>query len=138
MRDNHLVNIAGLPNHFIAIDMNIEHHIGYVKVCEYTTLPRYSWTQIVGQNLYGAKGIYADWEHLSNVSAAVVHAQACKKKVGKMMEISYKKKAASEVNTDSLVWDVVRAISREGCPHSLIQQLSRYPSSICMSAANRA
>lgn len=33
MRDNHLVNISGFPDHFMAIDMNIEHHIGYVKVC---------------------------------------------------------------------------------------------------------
>lgn len=65
------------------------------------------------QNLYSAKGIYADWEHLSNVSAAVVHAQACKKKVAKMMNTSYKKKTASEVDTSSLVWDVVRSVLQE-------------------------
>jgi hypothetical protein len=33
MRDNMLVNVSGLPGHAMAIDLNIEHLIGYIKVC---------------------------------------------------------------------------------------------------------
>lgn len=32
MRDYLLVNPSGIPGHFMAIDMNIEHLIGYLKV----------------------------------------------------------------------------------------------------------
>lgn len=32
MRDNMIVNVSGLPGHFMAIDLNIEHLIGYLKV----------------------------------------------------------------------------------------------------------
>jgi hypothetical protein len=32
MRDNMLVNVSGLSGHWMAIDMNIEHLIGYLKV----------------------------------------------------------------------------------------------------------
>lgn len=32
MRDIMLVNPSGLPGHFMSIDMNIEHLIGYLKV----------------------------------------------------------------------------------------------------------
>ena len=32
MRDNMLVNVSGLPGHFMAVDLNIEHLIGYLKV----------------------------------------------------------------------------------------------------------
>ncbi|KAE9391528.1 hypothetical protein BT96DRAFT_778974, partial [Gymnopus androsaceus JB14] len=88
MRDNHLVNPLGLPDHFMAIDMNIEHHIGYVKA------------------LFSTKGLYADWEHLGSVSAGVVHIQACKKKVGKMMDTSYQKEGHTNVDTDSVAWEV--------------------------------
>lgn len=39
MRDNMLVNISGLPGHWMGIDMNIEHIIGYLKVCDTELLP---------------------------------------------------------------------------------------------------
>jgi hypothetical protein len=32
MRDNMIVNVSGLPGHFMAADLNIEHLIGYLKV----------------------------------------------------------------------------------------------------------
>jgi len=32
MCDNMLVNISGLPGHAMAMDLNIEHLIGYLKV----------------------------------------------------------------------------------------------------------
>jgi hypothetical protein len=34
MRDNMLVNVSGLPEHFMPVDLNIEHLIGYLKVRE--------------------------------------------------------------------------------------------------------
>lgn len=32
MCDNMIVNVSGLPGHFMAVDLNIEHIIGYLKV----------------------------------------------------------------------------------------------------------
>ena len=32
MRDNMLVNVSGLSGHFMPVDLNIEHLIGYLKV----------------------------------------------------------------------------------------------------------
>jgi Family of unknown function (DUF6589) len=32
MRDNMIVNVSGLSGHFMAVDLNIEHLIGYLKV----------------------------------------------------------------------------------------------------------
>jgi hypothetical protein len=39
MRDCMLVNPSGLLGHWIAIDMNIEHLIQYLKVCYISTKP---------------------------------------------------------------------------------------------------
>jgi hypothetical protein len=33
MRDNFLVNVSGLDGHFMPVDLNMEHLIGYLKVC---------------------------------------------------------------------------------------------------------
>jgi hypothetical protein len=30
-----IVNVSGLPGHFMAVDLNIEHLIGYLKVWKY-------------------------------------------------------------------------------------------------------
>lgn len=32
MRNNMIINISGLSGHFMAVDLNIEHLIGYLKV----------------------------------------------------------------------------------------------------------
>jgi hypothetical protein len=33
MRDNALVNLTGLEGHCMPVDLNIEHHIKFLKVC---------------------------------------------------------------------------------------------------------
>ncbi|KAE9394133.1 hypothetical protein BT96DRAFT_998851 [Gymnopus androsaceus JB14] len=58
-------------------------------------------------------GVHADWEHLGNIAAGIVSIQNCKKKVGLMMDMSYKKKTASEVDTKSISWDVVWWLMQE-------------------------
>ncbi|KDR79156.1 hypothetical protein GALMADRAFT_50034, partial [Galerina marginata CBS 339.88] len=71
MRDIMLVNPSGLEGHAMGIDMNIEHLIGYLKA------------------LFAAKGIYADWDRLGNISAAVNYLQLIKKRVTKSLGTSY-------------------------------------------------
>ncbi|KAF9067630.1 hypothetical protein BDP27DRAFT_1422649 [Rhodocollybia butyracea] len=68
MQDNHLVNISGVPDHFMGADLNIEHNIGNIK------------------ETYCAKGIHADWDHLGDISASTTHTQAAKKKVAQALE----------------------------------------------------
>ncbi len=36
MRDNHIVNVSGIDGHFMAMDMNVEHLIGDIKVIKTT------------------------------------------------------------------------------------------------------
>ncbi|KAF9070725.1 hypothetical protein BDP27DRAFT_1198239, partial [Rhodocollybia butyracea] len=85
MRDNHILNMSGLPEHFVGADLNIEHNIGNIK------------------ETYSSKGVYADWDHLGDIAGSTIHMQAAKKKVGKMFDTSYKKKTHSNVNTTDLV-----------------------------------
>ncbi|KAF9066810.1 hypothetical protein BDP27DRAFT_1226800, partial [Rhodocollybia butyracea] len=106
MRDNHLIKVS---NTFMAVDLNIEHHIGYIK------------------ELYAEKGIYAVWDHLANISAAVVHTNACKKKARKMMKTSYQKKNHTAVDTNKLVWEVVEAIQREKLLEYNIERKTDFP-----------
>jgi hypothetical protein len=60
VQDMMLVNISGLPGHTMAIDLNIEHLIGSLKA------------------LFALKGIYANWDWLGNLSAAINHLQKIK------------------------------------------------------------
>ncbi|KAK0434248.1 hypothetical protein EV421DRAFT_1909559 [Armillaria borealis] len=85
MRDNHIINVAGLPGHFMPMDLNIEHLIGYLK------------------QLFAAKGIYSTWHRLGNISAAVVYLQNVKKHTATMMGNSYQKKTHTTANVETLV-----------------------------------
>ncbi|KAJ3775656.1 hypothetical protein FB446DRAFT_626883, partial [Lentinula raphanica] len=64
MRDNHFVNVSGLPGHFMALDMNTEHQILYLK------------------QLFAAKGLYSTWDRLSDISPAISEIQKIKKHFG--------------------------------------------------------
>ncbi|KAF8815608.1 hypothetical protein BYT27DRAFT_7248987 [Phlegmacium glaucopus] len=66
-----LVNPSGLQGHAMGIDMNIEHLIGYLKA------------------LFAAKGIYADWDCLGNISAVVNYLQLIKKRVTRSLGTNY-------------------------------------------------
>ncbi|KAF8906798.1 hypothetical protein CPB84DRAFT_1744923 [Gymnopilus junonius] len=70
MCDNMLVNISGLPGHAMAMDLNIEHLIGYLK------------------RLFVAKGVYSNWDHFGNISAAIPHLQTIKRQVAKSTDAS--------------------------------------------------
>ncbi|KAJ7589275.1 hypothetical protein C8J56DRAFT_784272, partial [Mycena floridula] len=85
MRDNMIVCISGQN---MAIDMNIEHLIGYVK------------------KLYAGKGIHAGWEHLGHISACIKHLMALKSQVGKEMEVAHQGKSHTTPDTSALVWRV--------------------------------
>lgn len=41
MRDNMLVNLTGLEGDFMAIDLNIEHLIRFLKVCCHLSIQSY-------------------------------------------------------------------------------------------------
>ncbi|KIJ06386.1 hypothetical protein PAXINDRAFT_45026, partial [Paxillus involutus ATCC 200175] len=71
MRDNMLVNLTGLEGHFMPIDLNIEHLIRFLK------------------RFFAAKGVYASWDRLGDISAAVDLLQHVRKQVGHAMGIAY-------------------------------------------------
>ncbi|KAJ3545921.1 hypothetical protein NMY22_g2257 [Coprinellus aureogranulatus] len=88
MRNNILVNVAGLEEHWQAIDMNIEHQIRYLKT------------------LFASKGIYSNWERLGNISASVNCLMNIKKRVAESLEAGYQGKKHQDVDTSALVWRV--------------------------------
>ncbi|KAF8055762.1 hypothetical protein FPV67DRAFT_1394952, partial [Lyophyllum atratum] len=92
MRDNMLVNPTGLPGHAMGIDLNIEHLIGYLKV------------------LFAAKGLYANWDRLGDISAAVNHLQRIKIQVTRSMRANYQGSSHTEVNTDALGWCIANKV----------------------------
>ncbi|KIK77060.1 hypothetical protein PAXRUDRAFT_36838 [Paxillus rubicundulus Ve08.2h10] len=71
MHDNMLVNLTGLEGHCMLIDLNIEHLIHFLK-CFFT-----------------AKGVYASWDRLGDISATVDLFLHVKKQVGQALGIGY-------------------------------------------------
>ncbi|KAL0062392.1 hypothetical protein AAF712_010738 [Marasmius tenuissimus] len=92
MRDNHLCNLKGHPNTFMATDMRLEHIIGYIKA------------------LFISKGVYSGWDQLGNISAAILHLQSVKKQVRQAFNTSYQGSTHSDVETAHLVWRVANNI----------------------------
>jgi hypothetical protein len=58
------------------------------------------------QFLFAAKGIYANWDRLGNISAAVNHLQLIKKQVSKSMRAGYQGTTHKDVDTSMLVWRI--------------------------------
>ncbi|KIJ05902.1 hypothetical protein PAXINDRAFT_20870 [Paxillus involutus ATCC 200175] len=71
MRDNMLVNLTGLEGHCMPIDLNIEHLIKFLKL------------------FFAAKGIYASWDRLGDISVNVDLLQNVRKQVGRALGIAY-------------------------------------------------
>ncbi|KAJ7888770.1 hypothetical protein B0H13DRAFT_2533148 [Mycena leptocephala] len=89
MRDNIIICISGLgPGHCMPVDLNIEHLIGYLKI------------------LLQAKGMSSTWDRLGNVSAAIVHLQRVKKKIGAALDTAYRSTGHTTPDTSHLVWRV--------------------------------
>ncbi|KAJ3732475.1 hypothetical protein DFJ43DRAFT_997148, partial [Lentinula guzmanii] len=96
MRDNHLVNISGHPGRFMPVDLNTEHLIGYLK------------------RLFAAKGIYSMWDHLGNISPAIVKVENVKKHFAKMMNTSWKNRTHKDADTRTLIWRLANKIGELG------------------------
>ncbi|KAJ7915105.1 hypothetical protein B0H13DRAFT_1610806, partial [Mycena leptocephala] len=96
MRDNMIICLSGLgPGHCMAVDMNIEHLIGYLK------------------NLLQAKGMASTWDRLGNISAAIIHLQRVKKKVAAALGTKYQNTGHTTPDTSELVWRVANKVASE-------------------------
>ena len=79
------------------------------------------------QSLFAAKGIYANWDRLENISAGVNHLQLIKKQVSKSMHAGYQGTTHKDVDTSMLVWRITNkarelklqesVVNREGIAH---------------------
>ncbi|THU75799.1 hypothetical protein K435DRAFT_880153 [Dendrothele bispora CBS 962.96] len=88
MRDNMLVNVSGLPGHFMGIDMNIEHIIGELKI------------------LLASKGVYTDWHTYRDISPAIKYLELLKKRVRYSTKCAYQKTGHTKGDFSTLVWRV--------------------------------
>ncbi|KIM76759.1 hypothetical protein PILCRDRAFT_39225, partial [Piloderma croceum F 1598] len=87
MQDCMLVNLSGHAGHWIAINMNIEHLIQYLKF------------------LFAVKGLCSSWDGLADISAAVDYLQKIKNQVGVALRC-YGGTKHTTPDTSSLVWKV--------------------------------
>lgn len=108
MRDCMLVNPSGCIGHWLAIDMNIEHLIRYLKVHCLDTLHMLT-TLTIDQFLFAAKGLYASWDRLGDISAAVDYLQKIKKQVGIGLG-RYGGTTHTTPDTSDLVWKVANKV----------------------------
>ena len=113
MRDNMIICISGLgPGHCMAIDMNIEHLIGYLKVrlrfsgcsSQFT----FRW-----QGLLQAKGMSSTWDRLGNISAAIISIQRVKKKVSAALDAPFRSSSHTTPDTSEMIWRVQRKTADE-------------------------
>ncbi|KAJ3520501.1 hypothetical protein NMY22_g12730 [Coprinellus aureogranulatus] len=88
MRNIMLINVSGLPGHFMGLDLNIEYLIGYLKA------------------LFLAKGYYANWDRCGNISASIGNLMVLKRQVSKSLQLRYQGKTHSKANTTVLVMKI--------------------------------
>ncbi|KAK7016044.1 hypothetical protein R3P38DRAFT_2542966, partial [Favolaschia claudopus] len=88
VRDNMIFNMGSGKGQ--GVDMNLEHNIGKIK------------------QLFAAKGNYADWSRLANISAAIDVLSSMKINIGRSLGACYKGTSHKDVDTSSLVWRVAR------------------------------
>ncbi|KAF7345728.1 hypothetical protein MVEN_01592900 [Mycena venus] len=97
MRNNVIICISGQgPGHCMAIDLNIEHLIGYLKI------------------LLQAKGMSSTWDRLGNISATIVHIHGVKKKIADALNTSYQSTSHTTPDTSHLVWKVQQKVANKG------------------------
>ncbi|KII83571.1 hypothetical protein PLICRDRAFT_77985, partial [Plicaturopsis crispa FD-325 SS-3] len=96
MRDIMLVNTTGQIGHFLPIDLNIEHIIGFLKI------------------LFLSKGMYGSWERLGDISAAINHIQKVKKQVGLSLGAKYHGRTHTTPDTSASVWKVFHKVQELG------------------------
>ncbi|KAJ7698417.1 hypothetical protein B0H17DRAFT_927554, partial [Mycena rosella] len=88
VRDNIIVNMTGVKNRGQGVDTNMEHHVGRVK------------------ELFAAKGLYANWERLADISAAIDVIDSVKKSIAMSLDASYSGTGHKTPDTSSLVWRI--------------------------------
>ena len=95
MRDNMIINVSGLKGHSMAVDLNIEHLIGYLKA------------------LHAAKGkgLHSTWDRLGDISAGVFHLQNIKKQVARALSSAYGGSTHKTPDTSNIAWSVVQKVS---------------------------
>jgi len=100
-----LVNISGLEGHTMAIDINMEHLIGQLKVifCHNVLVFLIS---ISTQDLLTAKGLETTWDRLGDISAAIDFLNKIKKKVSLTLRPAYQGSNHKPPDTSDLVWRV--------------------------------
>ena len=109
MRDNMIVNVSGLPGHFMAVDLNIEHLIGYLKVREHCYDNTINCDKHF-QMFFVAKSLRSSWDRLGDISGAVIQLQNVKKQVTKALGPSYEGKMHTTPDTSNLVWKVAKEV----------------------------
>ncbi|KAF8240975.1 hypothetical protein L208DRAFT_1020850, partial [Tricholoma matsutake] len=88
VHDNMIIMKTGIPGKGMGIDMNIEHCIDKTK------------------GMFVAKGIYADWDRLLNISAAIDVLDEVQKNVSLSLDMSYRGTMHTTLDTSDLVWRV--------------------------------
>jgi hypothetical protein len=114
-----LVNPSGLAGHAMPMDLNIEHSIGYLKVF-ISKLNGLLTSKYDLQQLFVAKGMYANWDRLGNISAAINHLQNIKKQVFESMQTSYHGSTHTKADTSNLGWRIANKAQEFHLQHEIV------------------
>lgn len=104
-----LVNMSGLEGHAMAIDINMEHLIGKLKVYLSSYLQLHGYLMVF-QDLLTAKGLESTWDRLGDISAAIDYLYKIKKKVSTTLSASYQGTTHTPPDTSHLVWRVADSV----------------------------
>lgn len=105
-----IINISGLKGHAMPVDLNIEHQIGYLKVCIIPHCILFTNLTFLYQALFVAKGFYLSWERIADISASIHYLQNVKKQVGVAMSTGYHGSTHSSPDNSGLVWRVANKV----------------------------
>jgi hypothetical protein len=101
----------------MAVDLNTEHLIGYLKVSTVfffgVGILNFVFSGLFSKILLQAKGMDSTWDRLGNISAAIVQLQAVKKKFSTALKGSHQSTGHTTPNTALLVWRVQQKVSSE-------------------------
>jgi hypothetical protein len=83
-----LINMSGIDNQWMGVDMNIEHLINFLKVMFFVV--RDQSTYLSNQTVFTSKGVHASWDRLGDISVASNVLRATKKRLGGELKTIYR------------------------------------------------
>jgi hypothetical protein len=101
-----LINMSGIDNQWMGVDMNIEHLINFLKVTIFVV--RDQRTYLLNQTVFTSKGVHVSWDRLGDISVASNVLRATKKRLGGELKTIYRGRTHKQPDLSKSVQKVFR------------------------------